>query len=133
MEATAMRKRFITPTAVIFGLLIVSISAFPHHGNAEFDIGKKVTVKGTVTKWSWSNPHCFLTFDSKAENGSVVHWVVETQPPRSVTANGFGQYTFKPGEEVTVTLEPVKNGQPLGRMLEVLLPNGKKMVTGHLD
>src|SRR5579864_5259028 len=132
MKTTDMRKALITTAAIGFAL-IVSNSAFPHHGNAEFDVGKRVTVKGTVTKWSWSNPHCFLTFDSKAENGSLVHWVVETQPPRSVTANGFGQYTFKPGDEVTVTLEPVKNGQPLGRMLEVVLPNGKKLVTGHLD
>jgi uncharacterized protein DUF6152 len=123
----------LTTAAIVFAFLIVSISALAHHGNAEFDIGKRVTVKGTVTKWSWSNPHCFLTFDAKAESGSLVHWVVETQPPRSITAGGFSQFTFKPGDEVTVTLEPVKNGQPLGRMLEVVLPSGKKMVTGHID
>jgi len=133
MEPIAMRSRLIATAAVVIGLLTVSVSLFGHHGNAEFDIGKKVTVKGTVTKWSWSNPHCFLTFDAKGDNGQVVQWVVETQPPRSVTANGFGQYTFKPGDEVTVTLEPVKNGQPLGRMLEVVLPSGKKLATGHLD
>jgi hypothetical protein len=133
MEAIAMRRTLIETAAVVLGLLIVSVSLSAHHGNAEFDIGKKVTVKGTVTKWSWSNPHCFLTFDVKDDSGSAVHWVVETQPPRSITAGGFSQYTFKPGDEVTVTLEPVKNGQPLGRMLEVVLPNGKKLVTGHLD
>ena len=127
-----MRRRLIT-TAAVVGLLIGSVSLFAHHGNAEFDIGKRVTVKGTVTRWSWSNPHCFLTFDVNDDNGPVVHWVVETQPPRSITAGGFSQHTFKPGDEVTVTLEPVKNGRPLGRMLEVVLPNGKKMVTGHLD
>ena len=128
-----MRRGLITTAALVVGLLIVSVSLFAHHGNAEFDIGRKVTVKGTVTKWSWSNPHCFLTFDAKGEASQIVHWVVETQPPRSVTAGGFSQYTFKPGDEVTVTLEPVKNGQPLGRMLEVVLPTGKKLVTGHLD
>jgi hypothetical protein len=128
-----MKPRLITIVAVISGLLIVSVSLFAHHGNAEFDIGKRVTVKGIVKKWSWSNPHCLLDFDVKAENGSTVHWVVETQPPRSVTATGFSQQTFKPGDEVTVTLEPVKNGGPLGRMLEVVLPNGEKLVTGHLD
>jgi Family of unknown function (DUF6152) len=132
MEAIAMRRRLIT-TAAVVGLLIGSVSLFAHHGNAEFDIGKRVTVKGTVTRWSWSNPHCFLSFDAKGDNGAVTQWVVETQPPRSITAGGFSQYTFKPGDEVTVTLEPVKNGRPLGRMLEVVLPNGKKMVTGHLD
>jgi uncharacterized protein DUF6152 len=128
-----MRMRFPAIAAPVFGLLIASAPLFAHHGNAEFDIGKKVTVKGTVTRWSWSNPHCFLVFDVKGDDGAVTQWVVETQPPRSITAGGFSQYTFKPGDEVTVTLEPVKNGRPLGRMLEVVLPNGKKMVTGHLD
>ncbi len=128
-----MKQRLITMVAVISGLLIFSVSLFAHHGNAEFDIGKRVTVKGIVTKWSLSNPHCLLDFDVKDENGSTVHWVVETQPPRSVIATGFSQQTFKPGDEVTVTLEPVKNGRPLGRVLEVILPNGEKLVTGHLD
>ena len=128
-----MRSGLITTAAIVAGLLIASVSLFAHHGNAEFAIGKRVTVKGTVTKWSWSNPHCFLDFDAKGAQGALVHWVVETQPPRSITAGGFSQHTFKPGDEVTVTLEPVKNGRPLGRMLEVRLPNGTKLVTGHLD
>jgi len=128
-----MQKRLITTVALFSGLLIVSLAVLAHHGNAEFDIGKKVTVKGTVAKWSWSNPHCFLELDVKGDDGSVAHWVIETQPPRSVTAGGFSQYTFRPGDEVTITLEPVKNGRPLGRMLEAVLPSGKKLVTGHLD
>lgn len=128
-----MKQRLITIVAVISGLLIISVSLFAHHGNTEFDIGKRVTVKGIVTKWSWSNPHCLLDLDVKDENGSTVHWVLETQPPRSVAATGFSQQTFKPGDEVTITLEPVKNGRPLGRILEAVLPNGEKLVTGHLD
>jgi uncharacterized protein DUF6152 len=128
-----MRMRLPAAAAAVLGLLMFSAPLFAHHGNAEFDIGKKVMVKGTVTRWSWSNPHCFLILDVKGNDGAVTQWVVETQPPRSITAGGFSQYTFKPGDEVTVTLEPVKNGRPLGRMLEVVLPNGKKMVTGHLD
>lgn len=128
-----MTKRLMTGIALVCGLLIASFPLFAHHGNAEFDIGKRVTVKGTVTRWSWSNPHCFLTFDVKGDNGAVTQWIVETQPPRSITAGGFSQKTFKPGDEVTITLEPVKNGRPLGRMLEAVLPGGKKLVTGHLD
>jgi hypothetical protein len=128
-----MKQRLITIVAVISGLLIVSVSLFAHHGNTEFDVGKRVTVKGIVTKWSWSNPHCLLDLDVKDENGSTVHWVLETQSPRSVGATGFSQQTFKPGDEVTITLEPVKNGRPLGRILGVVLPSGEKLVTGHLD
>jgi Family of unknown function (DUF6152) len=133
MEAITMRKRLITTSAVGVGLLIVSGSLFAHHGNAEFDVGKRVTVKGTATKWLWANPHCILFLDVKADSGPVVQWVAETQPPLSIVPGGFSKQTFKPGDEVTVTLEPVKNGRPLGRMLEVVLPNGTKLVTGHLD
>jgi hypothetical protein len=128
-----MRKRYITPFAVAVGLLIVSAPLFAHHGAAEFDFGKRITMKGTVTEWFWSNPHCFLRFDVKDDNGQVVHWVAEAQSGPNILTLGYTKQTFKPGDEVTVTLEPVKNGQPLGRMLEVVLPNGKKMVTGHLD
>ncbi len=51
---------------------------FAHHGNAEFNTEKTVTVKGTVTEMFWANPHCFLKFDEKADGGDVRHWVVET-------------------------------------------------------
>jgi len=133
IEVTAMKKRLVTTAALVFTLLIASVPIFAHHGNAEFDVGKRVTVKGTVTKWFWANPHCLLSFDAKGDDGSVVHWIAETQPPRSIVPGGFGEYTFKPGDEVTVTLEPVKNGRPVGRILEVVLPDGTKLITGHLD
>jgi type 1 fimbria pilin len=128
-----MKKRLIATGAMFIGLLFSSVSLSAHHGNAEFAIGKTVTVKGTVTKWFWANPHCILSFDAKADDGQVIHWVVETQPPQSIVPGGFSKQTFKPGDVVTITLEPVKNGLPLGRMLGAVLPDGTKLVTGHLD
>lgn len=128
-----MKKRLIATAAVMVGFLLGSASLFAHHGNAEFATGKTVTVKGTVTKWFWANPHCILKLDVKADDGQVAHWVVETQPPQSIVPGGFSQQTFKPGDVVTITLEPVKNGLPLGRMLGAVLPDGTKLATGHLD
>ena len=55
-------------------LLFTSMSALAHHGNAAYD-PKKVTVKGTVTAWVWSNPHSLLKFDANGDKGDVVHWV----------------------------------------------------------
>ena len=128
-----MRNKLAAISLVIFGWLAVSVPLFAHHGNAEFDVGKRVIAKGSVTKWFWANPHCFLSFDVNGDNGSVVHWIVETQPPASIVHDGFSKETFKPGDEVTVTLEPVKNGRSLGRLLRVVLPNGTELSTGHLD
>lgn len=127
-----MRHRLIAISAVAVGLLIVSFPLFAHHGAASFDTTKKVTVKGTVVEWFWANPHCFLRFNVKDENGQTVEWVVETQSGPNITPLGYTKQTFKPGDEVTVTLTPVRNGRPLGRLLTVVLPSGKKLGTGGI-
>jgi len=109
------------------GLLMVSTPASAHHGSAAFDAGKQVAMKGTVIRWVWANPHCFLSYDVKDETGNVTHWVVETSNPPDMINRGWSKETFKPGDEVTVTVEPVKNGKPAGRLLQVVLPNGKTL------
>jgi hypothetical protein len=98
-----------------------------HHGTAAFDTSKKITLAGTVTEWFWANPHCFLKFDVKGENGEIVHWIAETSNPADMTNVGWNKQILKPGDEVKVTVEPVKNGRPAGRVLEVMLPNGKTL------
>ena len=125
-----MRRRYITVFAATVGLLIVSVPLFAHHGSAAFDVGKRITKRGTVAEWFWANPHCFLSFDVKDDDGQVVRWIAETQAPPNIVPSGFSKQSFKPGDEVTVTLEPVKNGRPLGRLLQVVLPNGKTLETG---
>jgi len=127
-----MRKTLVTVFPVVVGLLIVSGPLLAHHANAVFDVGKRVTVKGTVTEWFWANPHCLLRFDVKDDNGQVVHWVAETQAPPNMIPFGWAKQSFKAGDAVTITLEPVKNGQPLGRILQAVLPDGTTLVAGAL-
>jgi hypothetical protein len=110
------------------GLLAAAEPAAAHHGAATFDTGKEITLKGVVTEWIWANPHCFLKFDAKDDTGAVRNWAVETQNPVSMTARGWSRGAFKVGDAVTVTLEPVKNGAPVGRVLNVILPDGRKLV-----
>ena len=111
-------------------LLLVSVPLLAHHGTAALDTGKEITLKGTVTEWIWSNPHCFLKFDAN-DGGTVRNWAVETQSPTSMTPRGWSRTSFKAGDEVTVTIEPVKNGQPIGRILHVILPNGQKLIAAN--
>lgn len=114
-------------------VLLLSLGFFPcaslsaHHGTTSFDTSKKLTMAGTVTEWFWANPHCFLKFDVKGDNGEVVHWIAETSNPADMTNVGWSKQILKPGDEVMVTIEPVKNGRPAGRVLEVMLPNGKTL------
>jgi hypothetical protein len=98
-----------------------------HHGAASFDTGKEVTLKGTVTDWIWSNPHCFLKFDVQDAAGTR-SWMVETQNPTDMSRRGFARTSFKPGDAVTVIVEPLKNGLPVGRIKSVTLANGQTLV-----
>ena len=109
---------------------LVSSALAAHHANAVFDLGKRLTLTGTVTEWFWANPHCLLRFDVKSDSGDMTHWVAETQAPPNMIPFGWAKQSFASGDQVTVTLEPVKNGQPLGRILQVLLPDGKTLVAG---
>ena len=109
------------------GCLILSASLVAHHGNAAFENAKTVTVKATVTEWIWSNPHCFLKFDVKDDQGQVVNWIAETSNPPDMVARGWGRRSFKAGDEVTVTMIVAKNGVPVGRVRDVVLPNGQKL------
>ena len=123
-----MRNNILAVSIAAVGVLLVSVPLAAHHGAAALDTGKEVTLKGTVTEWIWSNPHCFLQFDAKDDAGTVRNWAVETQNPTAMTQRGWSRTAFKAGDEVTVTFEPVKNGQPIGRLLTVVLPNGQKLI-----
>lgn len=112
---------------IFLGLITISAPALAHHGTAAYDTDRKITVKATVTQWFWANPHCFLKFDAKDDKGNVVHWATETSNPSDMVNLGWSKDTFKPGDEVTVTFTPVKNGNPIGRIEQVVLANGQTL------
>ena len=117
-----MRTKRIAVLIAAVGLLSVPLAA--HHGAAAFDVGKKVTLKGTVKEWVYSNPHCLLSLDVTGDDGQVVHWIAEGQAPNVVFPAGYRKDSFTFGDQVTVIVEPVKNGRPMGRILGAVLANG---------
>ena len=119
---SAMRGRVVIVLAV--GALLSAVPVSAHHGGTAFDIGKKVTLKGTVTQWVYMNPHCLISLDVKGDDGKVVNWVIETQAPGIMYPAGYRRDSFKPGDAITAMVEPVKNGQPVGRILTVVTTTG---------
>jgi len=109
--------------AVIVGLW-VRVPLLAHHGSAAFDTGKTLVLKGTVKEWLYSNPHCLLKLDVTDANGKVVTWIAEAQAPNTIFPAGYRRNSFKAGDQVTVTVEPAKENQPMGRILEAVLANG---------
>ena len=125
-----MDKKRLTSVALAAGFLMFSIPLWAHHGNAAFDSSKRVTVKGTVVGWLWANPHCVLTVDVKDDKGNVVRWAAEATVPSDMAKHGWSRQTFSPGDEVTVTVTPAKNGTPIGRIEKVVLPDGRTLTAG---
>jgi hypothetical protein len=122
-KETAAMKTFLRWALFI---VLLSTPVLAHHGNAAFAVGKTLELKGSVTEWIWANPHCWLKFDVKDASGKTVNWVVEATNSADLTERGWSRLMFKPGDQVTVSLEPVKSGAPVG------LPNGKVVGTNYI-
>jgi hypothetical protein len=104
--------------------VLISATLSAHHGGAAYEVGKPLTLKGTVTQWLYSNPHCLLTLEVKGEDGAVVTWVAETQGPSIMFPAGYRRDSFKPGDQVTVIVDPAKNGRPVGHIREAITATG---------
>jgi hypothetical protein len=112
--------------ATAVGLLLVSGGVFAHHGVANlYDMSKVVALKGTITKFVWTNPHNQIFFDVTDEKGTVVHWVVATEPPQVMLERGWSRKSLKEGDQVTVYIFVAKHGAPVGNLERIVLADGK--------
>lgn len=127
-----MKVKFLMIFALGIGVSIFARPLVAHHGYAAYDTDKKVTLKGTVTRWLWSNPHCLLQFDVPDNSGRVAHWITETENPSTMARAGWTERSIKTGDQVTVNVLQVKNGNPVGRILDVVLPSGQ-VLAGRIN
>jgi len=114
-------------------LLIITLgactSAFAHHGTAAYDETSRVTIKGTVSQFLWANPHTQILLDVKDDKGNVTHWSTETFSPGKLVHMGWSKDSLKPGDQVTIILNPAKNDSPVGYLLKLILADGKELGT----
>lgn len=86
-------------------------SLWAHHSlAAEYDQKKPVSLKGTLTKLDWRNPHAWIYLDVKNEGGATEKWQCELGSPNAMTRVGFSQDSVKEGEEITLDGLLAKDG-----------------------
>src|SRR5262245_66335549 len=101
-----------TLAVLIAGLLVAPMPAMAHHAfAAEFDSAKTVTVKGTVNKVEWTNPHIWIYVDMKDEAGAVVRWQCEGGSPNTLSRQGWSRDSIKAGEQVKIEGYRERNGR----------------------
>jgi len=112
----------------LLGLIITTFAgtALAHHSFAVYDHTKTLNLKGTVTKWQWSNPHAYLDIDVKDSGGAVKHYVLEGTSINMLQRTGWRSNMIKAGDQVTAIAAPLLNGEPGGLLLSITLANGEK-------
>jgi hypothetical protein len=114
--------------AMTVGFLLVS-PVRAHHGAAGlYDMTKPIMLKGTITKFEWTNPHNQIYFDVTGDKGNVVHWIVATEPPQVMLERGWTRRSLKEGDQVTVYAFVASNGAPVGNLQRLVLPDGKELL-----
>ena len=102
--------------------------ALAHHSFAMFDFQASKTVSGTVEQFDWTNPHTFIWLQVPTANGGSERYGFEGMSPNYLGRRGWSKNTLAPGDKVTVTYHPLKDGSKGGTYQKVMLSNGKELM-----
>jgi hypothetical protein len=108
-------------------LLAITGTALAHHSGAMFERDKQVELVGTIITFSWTNPHSWIEIEVPNASGGSDKWGVECNSPNNLARQGWRSTTLKPGDQVTVTVHPLRSGEKGGRFISVKLADGTVM------
>lgn len=114
----------------LIGCLALATATFAHHGTANYETNKTITVKGTVTDFQFVNPHVQIFWDAKDDAGATQKWQGELTSPNRLTRAGWSKNSIKPGDTITISGYPTKSGSNEIWIQKVMLASGEELPTG---
>lgn len=121
MMSSVLRR--VSLSTVALGLAIAAPAA-AHHSFAPFDLTTQKTVSGTVKQVDWTNPHTWIWVNVPNKEGGVDAWGFEGMSPNYLNRRGWTKKTLQPGEQVTVTFRPLKDGSHGGMFVNAKRQDG---------
>ena len=114
---------------IVAGLMAggTSLAVAPHSA-AVFDASQQKVISGTVKKFDYSNPHTWVWLDVPNDQGGVDTWGVEGMSPNYLNRRGWTRTTLKPGDKLTITIRPMKNGEKGGMWVTAKRPDGEVLL-----
>jgi hypothetical protein len=122
-----MKNIFLLLVTIAAGFVLTPGSASAHHGYAAFDTSAEVTLKGTVTDFHFTNPHCVVEFDVKDDKGQVQNWKAELTSANHLVPKGWSETTVQAGDELAITGYRAKNGSPSLWVNKIRMANGQEI------
>ena len=119
--------------AAVAGIVLAvgAVPALAHHAfSAEFDVDKPVTLRGTVTRMEWINPHSWIHIDVKRPDGTAEKWMIEGGSPSTLVRRGWTKQSIVPGQEILIEGYQAKSGKLLANGRDITLPDGRKVFVG---
>ena len=125
-----MKRSIFLMIVALAAALAVPRLAEAHHGQAAYNTTAAVTVVGTVTDFQFVNPHVLIYMDVKNDKGQVEKWQGELTSPNHLLRVGWTRSSLKPGDQITMTGYPAKNGATSMWISKILLANGTELKAG---
>ena len=113
-----------TRASIAIVALVTTSAALAHHSFAMFDQSTTVTLEGAVKEFRWTNPHVFIEMLVKNESGAEEQWSIEMTSPEHLARAGWRPATLKPGDAITLSIHPMRDGIKGGQYLSGIGPNG---------
>jgi hypothetical protein len=111
-------------------LAVAGTSALAHHSFAPYETEKQISFTGTVTHFQWTNPHVYMRIEGPDENGELRNWLIECANPGILNRIGWKWNMIREGDEVTVVVAPLQNGEPGALLKGVRLADGREFSNG---
>jgi uncharacterized protein DUF6152 len=108
------------------GILAAASPLFAHH-SWPVDMSREITVKGTVTGYTWSNPHVMIDLDVTNASGKMEKWDVGGPSTTRMAGNGWDKDTLKPGDVITAMGFQFSDGSKILRLQKIMMASGKEM------
>jgi hypothetical protein len=125
-------KRSLAAVLVASAVWTADRPATAHHSfAAQYDRDRPVTLKGTVMRIEWANPHIYFYLDVKDEAGATSRWAIEGGAPTSLYRAGWRKDSLKVGDLDTVHGYPARDGSKLANMRAAILPDGREVFGGQ--
>jgi hypothetical protein len=107
--------------------VLLTTLASAHHSPAVFDRTKEVKLVGVVKEFKWGNPHSWIEMEVRTEAGGMESWSIEMNPPSYLVKAGWKSSTIKPGETVTVMINPLRTNEKSGKFVSITLASGQSL------